>query len=68
MVELDEKRVVDAFTKRPVGECVRCGAVSGLPFWDFFQTDEGWICEECEPQWEKDFLAKMEHEADNDKG
>ena len=68
MTKIDEEKISEALAKRAVSECARCGAVSDFPFWDFIQTDEGWICGECEPQWEKDFLAKMELDTDNDKG
>lgn len=41
-------------------KCVRCGKSSDLGFWDFYQTDEGYICKECEPEWAKDFFKKQE--------
>lgn len=56
-VEDDIKVAVEKKIKN-AKKCARCEKTSTLPFWDFFQTDEGYMCEDCEPLWAKDFLAR----------
>lgn len=42
-----------------ITKCARCDKTTDLAFWDFYMTDEGYMCEDCEPTWAEQFMKNL---------